>query len=403
MGTLAVGYSEQSVAAIGDTLAPNADPIEFYVGDQETYDSNLYRLPSSITNIATLVAPNAKRQDYINTAFVGFDGQWTPAQQEILLSLRANDNWFAHNDVLNNYSGNANFLWNWRVGSVLSGEAGADYTRSLANFAETLFLGRDLVNSSDFFGTARYQIGPRWAVYGGVRQADSSHTAVAAKYNDYQSSSGNAGIEYATSAQDTIGFEYQYSDGRFHHGVFLLNNSPFDRDFNQNTISMLLKYVLTDKTTINATGSYVKRSYTNESVGAFTGDTWNVSLQWQATGKTQIVFSVYRQLQAYLGSQSDYFVATGGSIAPVWAASEKLTFKLTASYANQNYISTSPSVLILGAARHDKISAEQATIVYTPIRALAFNFSYTNQKRDSNQPQFGFGDQLATAIATFKF
>jgi hypothetical protein len=403
MGTFAAGYAERSLAAVGVIPGPNDDPIDYYVGDEETYDSNLYRLPSYVTDVATVVAPNATREDYVNTAFVGFDGVWTPAQQQIALNLRANDNRFAHNTELNNYSGTADLLWNWRVGSVLSGTAGGDYARSQANFSETLYLGRDEVNSNDFFGTAQYQIGPRWAVYGGIRQTDSTHSAVQAQYNDYASSSGNVGIEFATAVEDTIGLQYQWMDGRFDDGIFLLNGVPFDRNFNQNTLSGILKYVLSDKTTINATGSYVKRSYTNEPEGAFSGNQWSVSVLWQATAKTQIIFSGYRQLQAYLGSQSDYFVGTGGSIAPTWVASEKLTFKFVASYASQNYISTSPSVVTTGAPRLDKISSEQASVVYTPTRALAFTFTYNNQHRNSNQAQFGFIDNLATVMGTFKF
>jgi hypothetical protein len=398
-----IGYAERSVAAVGVIPGRDDDPIDYYVGDEETYDSNLYRLPGNVTDVATLIAPNATREDYVNTAFVGFDGVWTPAQQQIALNLRANDNRFAHNTELNNYSGTADLLWNWRVGSVLSGQAGGDYGRSLANFSETLYLGRDVVNSNDFFGNARYQIGPRWAVYGGIRQTDATHSAVQAQYNDYASSSGDAGIEFATAVDDTVGLVYQWMDGHFDNGVFLLNGSPFDRNFNQNTLSGVLKYVPSDKTTINATLSYVKRSYLNESVGAFSGNTWNVAMQWQATEKTQIIFSAYRQLQAYLASQSDYFVATGGSISATWAASEKLAFKLLGSYANQNYISTSPSVAMTGAPRLDKIGSGQATIIYDPTRALEFTFSYNYQQRSSNQAQFAFDDTVATVMGTFKF
>jgi exopolysaccharide biosynthesis operon protein EpsL len=398
-----IGYAERSVAAPGDAANQLQEPIDFYVGDQESYDSNLYRLPSFVTDVSTVVAPHATREDYINTAYVGFDGQWTPGQQIIGLNLRVNDNRFAHNDVLNNYSGSANLAWNWRFGSYLSGQVGGDYARALANFGETLFLGRDMVDSTDYFGNARYQVGPRFAIYGGVRGTDSTHNAVAAQYNDYRSTSGNAGIEYVTSVDRTIGVEYRYTDGRINQGNFLLNGAPFNRNFSQNTINGLLNYVISDKTTLNVSAGYLRRAYTTESVGAFTGDIWNVSLQWQPTEKTQIVFSVSRQLQAYLASESDYFVATGGSVAPVWAATDKLTFKLTASYAQQNYIGTSPSVLTIGAPRHDNINSEQATIVYVPIRALTFNFSYYYQQRGSNQAEFKYDDKQAIVSGTFKF
>jgi hypothetical protein len=397
IATLAVCYVERSSAAQGDTVADDTDRVEPYVADQETYDNNLYKQPSYI-NVATLISPNASRQDHINTAYAGMDAQWTLAQQTIGLNLRVNDNRFARNYQLNNNSGNADLLWNWRLGSNLSGEAGGDYTHSLANFAETLYLGRDLVDVTDYYGTARYQLGPRWAVYGGIREADTSHSAVAAQQNDSQIRSGKAGIEYATAVDNTIGWEYRYAEAHYPYGEYLLNGVPFNPDYSQNTASFLVKYVLTDKTTINASVGYLKRYYTYEPIGAFSGDIWNLSVQWQATEKTNISFTASRALQAYLTSQSDYYVATGGSISPVWVASEKLRLSLTVSSFNQNYITTSPS-----GVRHDRINTQQASIAYGPMRDLIINVSYSYLQRNSNQAQYTFDDKLATAALTFKF
>jgi len=97
----------------------------------------------------------------------------------------------------------------------------------------------------------------------------------------------------------------------------VISGSPFNRDYNEDTVSVLAKYLLSDKTQINASAGYLKRNYTNETTGAFSGDIWRLSLQWQATEKTQISFAVWRDLEAYLASQSNYFVSTGGSISPV--------------------------------------------------------------------------------------
>jgi exopolysaccharide biosynthesis operon protein EpsL len=400
--TFGVGYAELSFAATGDIAVQEVDSVVPYVADQETYDNNLYRLPSYLTDVATLVSPNASREDYINTVYAGVDAQWSLAQQTIALNLRVNENRFAHNDELNNYSGNADLLWNWRIGSTLSGQAGGDYTRALANFAETLYLGRDLVDATDYFGTARYQLGPHWGVYGGIREADTSHNALAAEINDSQNKSAHVGIEYATTVDDTIALEYRFNDGHFPEGDYFLDGVSFDRNYKQDTASVLLKYVITDKTVVNASAGYLKRDYTNEPIGAFSGDVWRVTAQWQPTDKTQISFAAWRELQAYLASESDYFVAKGGSISPVWAASEKFTLSMTVLEVDQDYISTSPSVLTVG-TRHDRLNTQQVGVIYTPTRAILLNFSYSYQQRHSNQAQFTFDDRVATAAFTFKF
>jgi hypothetical protein len=402
-GLVIAGYVNQVLAAPGDPVAEQVDHVEPYVADQEMYDSNLYRLPTYITDVASLIEPHASRQDYINTLYAGVDGQWTLAQQTIGLDLRVNDNWFAHNTELNNYSGNANLFWNWHVGGNLSGQAGANYTRALANFAETLYLGRDLLDITNYFGNARYQFGPHWAAYGDIREIDTSHSAAAARDNDSRNTSVEGRIEYATSLYNTIGWEYRYTHGRYpYNGDYLLNGAVFDQDYDQGTTSFFARYVPTDKTVVNVNAGYLRRNYTNEPIGAFSGDIWSVSLLWQATGKTQISIAASRGLQAYLASDSDYFVATGGSISPTWVVSEKLTISLTASSFKQNYISTSPDALLLG-SRHDKINTEQANIVYMPMRDLTFSITCSNQQRDSNQTGLTYNDKLAIANIKFQF
>jgi len=53
------------------------------------------------------------------------------------------------------------------------------------------------------------------------------------------------------------------------------------------------------------------------------------------------------------------------------------------------------------AARHHHLPAAGGQ--YTPIHALVFTFSYRHELRDSNQPQFGYSDDIANAGVKFKF
>jgi hypothetical protein len=93
---------------------------------------------------------------------------------------------------------------------------------------------------------------------------------------------------------------------------------------------------------------------------------------------------------------------TGGSISPVWVASEKLTLKLTISSFDEKFISSTLTVLTFG-SRHDTVNTQLATIAYVPMRNLVVNFSYTYLERGSNQALYKFDDKLATADLKFKF
>jgi hypothetical protein len=396
-----LGPSQQVLAAPteGDNL--KGDNPNVYVADRLTYDDNLYRLPS-LVDVTSRVGPNATRQDRINTVSLGLDGQWPISSQAIVLKLRADDNRFSRNDALNNTSGSGILVWNWKLADKLSGQAGVDYTRSLASFANTSFFARDMVDRAEYLGSARYQVGPHWTLTGGIREADTSNSAEAVQVYNFHSKSGNAGIEYATSAHNTVAWDYRYTDARFFQAAFL-SISSFNPNYNEETTRVLLKYTLpSGATVIDASAGYLRRDYPNAAIGAFSGDIWRVSVQWQPTVKTQLVFAGWRELRAYLDSESDYFVSKGGSISPMWVASATLTFSLAASWDDQNYIRSSSSALSL-ISRHDKVTAQQVGVVYTPARALTFNFSYRYERRDSNRLQFQYDDKLTSAGLTFKF
>jgi hypothetical protein len=407
-GVAVIGMIGHARAAISPPVLTPEDGTTFdlFVADQYTYDDNLYRIPENFGPVASLVAPNATRDDRINTASFGGVGQWIVGRQAFDLDLRADDNRFAHNTELNNTSGEASLLWNWRVGSYFSGQAGADYDRQLASFAETRYLGRDLVDSTDYFGNARFQVGPRWAITGAIHDTDTTHGAPAAQYNDFRTKFGNVGVEYATGVQDTIGLEYQYTDGTFPQD-YIFDGAPFNRDLKEDTTRFWVKYALTDKTQLNAYAGYLKHSLPAEPIGSFSGDIWRVTVSWEPTEKTQLVVAGWHELHAYLVNQTNYFVSKGGSISPVWLPTDKITVSIVGSREDQGYINGGSSidttnVLLLG-ARDDKVTAEQLNVSYSPRTRWTLNFFFRNERRDSNQPNFSYSDRLANVSVTYRF
>ena len=134
---------------------------QFSVSDQLLYDSNLFRLPDSVGDPSPFVGSgtDVAREDYINRVSAGVEGQWSIAQQEISVTLRADDNCFQHNDTLNYISTKDRVQWGWILGGRLSGTLGGDYSRSLVNFANNRVYQKDLLKSVGYFGELRYRLG----------------------------------------------------------------------------------------------------------------------------------------------------------------------------------------------------------------------------------------------------
>ena len=376
--------------------------------DNYTYDDNIYRLPSSVTDLTTLpgIGANPSRQDSIDTVTGALDGEWlTGARQSLDVGLRADYNRFFRNTDLNNVSSSDRVAWNWGLGNALSGMAGADYTRLFGGFANTQVYSRTIINRSDLFASMRYQVGPRWGIFGGLLGTDYSVNGPQATFNNSRSKGTDVGFDFTTDL-NRIGFDYRYNDSRAPNST-VLNGVLFDPDFREERARVLFRYALTEKTLLDASAGYLKREYPSTAIGSFSGEIWRAALQWQPTPKTQLLLGVWQQLAADLTSQTDYFVDKGISLTPQWVASEKLTFSAVISRDNENYIGSNPigpiPVAVVGQARHDTLTGETGSLVYTPIRAIVLTLSAAHVKRNSNISQFEYNDFQGSASITYRF
>jgi hypothetical protein len=384
------------------------DRLILSASDMFLYDNNLYRLPAGVTDLRALpgIGPDPSKDDSIDRISAALDAEWlTGVRQSVDVGLRADYNRFFKNSNLDNVSSDDHVVWNWGLGSALSGRVGADYARLLGGFLNAQVYSRDIVNRSDVYASMRYQVGPRWGVFGGILGSTYSVSADQATFNNSRSKGADVGFDFISEG-NRIGFDYRYNDSRAPNSI-ILNGEPFDPDFREDRARVLFTYALTEKTLIDASAGYLKREYPSNAIGSFSGEIWRAALQWQPTAKTQLLLGVWQQLDADLTSQTDYFVDKGVSLTPQWVASEKLTFSATVSRDTQNYIGSNPvgpiPVDSPGQARHDTLTAETGSLVYTPIRAIVLTFSAAHVKRDSNITQFAFNDFQGTANITYKF
>ena len=402
MGVPALSLAD-ALAIDAESPGPRTQDIrryDIYVADQETYDSNLYRLPTS--SIVAANFPNTNGgQDHYNSASLGTRGLWTSGLQQIIYHARVDENRFSRNTTLNSSTGLGDLTWNWQFGPHFSGQVGGFYRRALASFAETRFLGHDLLATTAVFGLGRYQVGPRWAIYGGFNNSTNKHSAAAIQYDNSHGRTASAGIEYATDVNNTIGWEYAYADRRYSN-LILFDGAQFDRSFRETTNQLVVKYALSDKTSVEAHAGYLNHYYPSSPVGAFSGDIWRVSLHWLATEKIQVVADGWRELRATLFAQSDHFLAKGVSLTPVWKPSGKIKFSFALASDNQNFIGLDSSVLTF-AVRSDKVRSQQLNLQYQATTALVLEVSYRDEQRTSNQALFQFDDRLAKAWLTFTF
>jgi hypothetical protein len=374
--------------------------FDIWASEREQFDNNIFRLPSGV-DVTAVVRPSASRSDVISSPAGGIDGQWGFGRQMVSVQVSAQDNLFAKNSFLNNISSSDKIDWNWGLGGVLSGQLGIQYLQGLAGFENATTFVRNVYDQTNYFAGIRYQMGPRVTLYAGIEESIFGLNQDATKGNDSRSKSVDLGAQLLTDVDNSFGLEYRYTDARFPNSI-AVGASIFDPDYREDRLRFVVKRALSEKTSIDLNAGYLKRDYANSVIGSFSGATWRGSLGWQPTDKTQVILATWRNLQAYLTDQTNYYQSTGGSISPVWTPSEKVSVSFSVGREDQRYIGSS-AIVLTEIARRDTVNTAQAGMSYQATRSLTFDVYYHREQRDSNQTERAFQDGLANAHVRFVF
>jgi hypothetical protein len=367
-------------------------PLTFYALARNTYNDNIYSLPADVSIADLQLAPGAARADWIQTGAIGLDGLWNLGAQQLSASLQADYNRFQHNNLLNNASTEDKVQWLWRVGPRLSGKLYANYGQNLAGFANTRFFSKDILKTLELYGEVDWELGPHWILKAGGRRATTDHTADHLKVNDFASNAGTFDIDYVTDDANTLGWEYRRVRGSFPRaldGATVLAN----RGYSEDAGNFHTEYQLTGKTAFEGRVGYLRRRYSDPQAeareGDFSGTVWRAALLWQATAKTQLALTGWRDLTAYIDAQSDYFVATAARISALWNATEAISVAAGLVRERDHYVSANPDLAFTD-ARRDSISSAQGLLTWTPRRFFSAQLAYRYSKRDSTVGSFDY-------------
>jgi hypothetical protein len=398
---LAVGAAITSTAMAANVSRQPGDPFTVALSEQFTSDTNIYRLPDDLDLSTMIAGGNASRDDLVSRTSVVMDGNWELGKQGLALNLAVDRNHYADNTLLDNTSGNGRLDWNWQVARDWSGQLGAGYGRSLASFVNSRFLGKDLLESSDYHGIVRYELTPHWSLSAKGRSARGSHDTDARSVDDFESQSSTFGVHYLTRRGDEMGLQYRRTTTTFPNeqpggGLFS------DRDYTDRAATFEMSYAFTVKTSFQGSLGYLWRHYPQSVIGDFAGPVWKMALRWEPRTRTRVEITQFQELTAYLDSESSHFEARGTRLTVGWLPSSKITLSLAASRESHDYTGFDP-VGLGGAARRDRLSTWQAGLKFTPVQMLAFDVNYRFEQRDTNRLLYEYDDRVISVGLTLIF
>ncbi len=406
---VAAALAPRDAPAQAATAGPSASSgngdgrgVTVRLGEQLSREDNLYRLPDG-TDPSLVLGPGATRDDSINTTSLALDGRWMQARQDVALDAALAANRFAENSDLNYTSGHAALDWSWRAGGKLSGLLEARHEQTLASFANTRSLEKDVFTTSGYRGELRFDVGPRWRVIGGERTASTEHENEERRGDDAELSDTSLGVEYHTPRQSSLAWELKRSRATYPLAATVAGGGSAS-DYEDRRATMSLGYEPAPKVVLEASGGYVERTYLHSQGGDFSGGVWSVAVRWTPTTKVQLSLEGWRDLKAYLDAESNHFVATGEALAAAWLPTDSIAVSVQISREDQDYIGAAQDPLLqLFGAREDKPTTASATLTYKLRDRATFNVSFRSESRESNALRFDYDAATATVGAEVKF
>jgi hypothetical protein len=363
-------------------------------------DDNVYRLPAAI-DPADLLGPAARRDDLIKTSSVALDGRWQRGEQTVVLDTGLAAHRFTHNDDLDNTSGNAGLSWDWRFGGKWSGQLDGRRERSLASFANTTSLAKDVFDVVAYEGEARFDVGPRWRASLSARDAVTTHGDETRRGDDVAIENAAIGLHYHTPRSDNLGWKYHRARAS-HHIAGAPAAARSASDYDERGASFELRYLLSQKVQVEGSIGYLERTYPYAARGDFSGDVWSVALQWSATVKTQLALQRWHELKAHFDAEADHFISTGSGLVASWVPRDRLRIALQVAREQQRYIGAAAEPAG-GSLRYDEPRTRSLRLTYTPRERVSLDVAYRRETRDSNRLRFDYAAEVLSVAYELKF
>lgn len=385
-------------------VADRTDWFQPFVSNTFTYDSNVFRLPSSLTAaeanaLIDNVSKGGSKADFVNRISAGAKVNWYSGPHRVNMNLGVDDNIFVRNTALQNLSTLNEASWIWDVSRAWSTQAGAEYQQYLNAFGNYVIPRKDMLTNMAYFGKVKYQFSPDLRAGIGVRWDEISHSVRNRRQNDVQELSETVELVYQNATRNSAGIEYRHGAG------FYPQRNPAKFSFDQyevNSLKFVGGYMFSVKTRFDGYVGYLAQTFAQAPWFDYSGCIWRMGVDWLPTDKTSVKMSGWQNLEAYQDVASSYFVGNGVKLLSKWEASRKVEVAGEFSWESRNYVggggANSSGTPV--SRRVDDFFAAQAGFTYRPVDYVDIFLTYRYEKRKVNRVFFNYEyDGIALGVA----
>lgn len=366
-------------------------PLTVRAGVSEAWDSNLFRLPSSLDVQA----------DRWTTAFIGLSLDKQYSQQELRLNVTQSAVRYNKFSYLNFNPFEYDGAWSWHLSPHLSGTLTGVRTQALNNYADYRNPSlRNLRTSNNWALNLDGWISGGWHLLGGATYDKVTNSQTFVQQGSYRANGANAGIKYVAASGSYVSlvhsrYNAQYPDQPL--DPVLLLDTGYIQDYSE----LLASWILTGKSTLIGRVGWIDRRNDNFSQRDYSGAVGGLTYQWALSDQLRLDVLASRDLVVWTDSFASYTVNDRIALAPTWQISAK-----TSVHANVGYTSVDfrgPVVPLAGPQRHDHITDALVGASWSPLRSLTLTASFAYQHRNSTDAFQQYDDRIGTIGAALQF
>lgn len=343
----------------GETFMP-------YVRALYGYDSNLFRLQNDQEAQAVL-GTSSTAESYL-TLGAGMDANLKLSRQTIQAHAELNQTRFNTYGQLDNDSHDVSLKWAWKIGSRVTGDVGVADTLKQASYTNVKQPVKNQIRTRRGSLNGAIQLAYPWQVQFGMESVRTSNDAAAQLPQDATVDALKAGLQYRSDKGSTVAWVSRHSEGRYPNRQ-LIGVVAVDNDYQQWDNGVAAVWKLSEKTSMTGKLNFTQRGYTDVPQRDFSGLTGLLSLGWNATEKTMLNASTYRDIDAIESSAienttASYALNQGVAVGADWKPTAKLTFSTRLSHDHIAYAGDPGFVLSTQAVREDRLTMAQAGFQY---------------------------------------
>lgn len=384
-------------AALGSAPAAHAfwnDRLELFFAENVTYDSNVFRLPSS-----ALPSGHSRRSDHFLQHRVGLNANIPVSLQTFQASIAkfwTRYDRFGHLDF-DGHDASARWLWVLTDPRV-TGDVGYTETTGLASFATFGGTTRDVITTRQAFASANWQLTPRWIVYGGLLGTERKHDDPTRRVHDIEAKSGELRLSYLTPAENRLGVAVRVEEGNAPSDR-VLGGVVFDNAYRHYGVGVVGRWRLTGHSLLDGRVDYVKRDYEQFNERDYSGPAWGVTHTWTPTAKLTFVTTVRRDIAPLDDIQTAFVTSTGASIRPRWEVTPKFAVVGNADYARWKYRGDP----LRGGDYHHDIHSFGVGFAWAPFQRVLVTGNAQREKRESARGDADYTTNVFTLDARIGF